>query len=96
MKHHMIKGIFLALLAAVFVAQADANPWWSWPVKSTNKAPVKTVQLSLPATNGGMISVTVPLKGKTVKAAAGHVRAQDSRANRLDDERLAADIESHF
>jgi len=96
MKHRTIKGIFLTLLAAGFVTRSEADPWWPWPVKSTNKAPVKTVQVSLPATNGGMISVTVPLKGKSVKVAAGHVRAQDSRANRLEDERLAADIESHF
>ena len=90
MKNKLIKGLFTALLAISFVTEAQATPWW-WP----GKTPVKTVQLALPANNGGLVSVTVPSKTTSAKRGIGLRRAQDSTANLKDDERIAADLERH-
>jgi hypothetical protein len=100
MKNNIIKALFIAILGISCVTQAEASPWW-WP----SKTPVKTVQVSLPANNGGMISVTIPTKSTSVKQGTqgiqgtpiiGNRPAGGSTKNRLDDERIAADIARHF
>jgi hypothetical protein len=95
MKNNILKVLFTALAAISFVTQAEANPWL-WPVKT----PVKTVQLALPANNGGVVSVTVPSKATSAspRRGAGHRRGQDQAAtlNQREDERIAADLERHF
>ncbi len=95
MKNNIFKVLFTALLVISFMTQAQANPWF-WPVKT----PVKTVQLALPSNNGGVISVTVPVKttSPVPKGGAGHRRGRDqaSIANQREDERIAADLERHF
>ncbi len=94
MKNNITRALFIALLAISLATRAQANPWWWWPAA---KAPVKTVQLALPSNNGVTLSVTVPLKGKAVKrGAGGHGRTQDATANRIEDERIAAELERHF
>jgi hypothetical protein len=98
MKNNLIKVLFIPLLAISFVTQAQASPWW-WP----GKAPVKTVQLALPANNGGLISVTVPSNTTSSRRTAAHLspsalarRAKDSTVNQHDDERIASDLARHF
>jgi hypothetical protein len=99
MKNRIVKWLLAALLAASFIKPAQANPWWR-----PAKAPVKTVQLALPATNGVLVSVTVPSKTAPPKRSAGRGpslgsddrRARDSAANQREDERIAADLERHF
>jgi len=92
MKDNLTNVLFAALLAISFVTQVQANPWL-WP----GKTPVKTLQLAVPANNGGVISVTVPSKA-TSPARRGTVRARDqvSTADQHEDERIAADLERHF
>ena len=90
MKNHMIKVLFTALLAISFVTQVQASPW-AWTVKT----PVKTVQLSLPSNNGGVVSVTVPSKATPPKCGIGHGRVPYSAVNQHEDERIAADLERH-
>jgi hypothetical protein len=97
MINKIIQVLVAGLLATSLVTQAEANPWrWPWP----SKTPVKTVQLSLPSNNGGMISVTVPSKMTSVKRSAGQrgrgQAYQSSTVNLHDDERIAADLERHF
>ncbi len=99
MKHPIIQLLLGALLAISFVTRAQANPWWP-PVKT----PVKTVQLALPCTNGGMVSVTVPAKTTSARRGAGgwysfrldRSQVQAANSNLRDDERIAADLERHF
>jgi hypothetical protein len=91
MKNNILKMLFTALLAISSITRAQASPWW-WPVKT----PVKTVQLALPANNGGVISVTVPSKTASAKRGIGHGRGQDSTVDQHEDERIAADLERHF
>jgi hypothetical protein len=100
MKNNVIRVLFVPIFAVSFATRAEASPWW-WP----SKTPVKTVQVSLPANNGGMISVTIPTKSTSVKQGTqgnqgiqsiGFRPAGGSTKNRLDDERIAADIARHF
>jgi hypothetical protein len=95
MKNNILKVLFTALLVISFITQAQANPWL-WPART----PVKTVQLALPCNNGGVVSVTVPVKttSPVPKGGAGYRRAQDraSTVNQREDERIAADLERHF
>ena len=90
MKYKIIH-LLSALLATGFVTKALANP-----ASALVKPPVKTVQLSLPSNNGVLVSVTVPLKTKSLRHGAGHRGTQDSAANQHEDERIAAEIERQF
>lgn len=95
-KNNLTKALFSALLAISLVTPAQAKPWWRWPGKTPA---AKTVQLALPSNNGGLTSVTVPstpAKATSAKGVAGRRQAHDSAVNRLDDERIAADIARQF
>ncbi len=95
MKNNIPKVLFAALLAMGFVIPARANPWL-WPAKAPAKTPVKTVQLAVPASNGGLISVTVPAKTASARRATGYRQARQVAVDRRDEERIAADLERHF
>jgi hypothetical protein len=93
-RHSITRALLTTLLAVTIITHAEAKPWWWF-----GKTPVKTAQYALPSNNGGMASVTIPassLKTASVKNSTNRRQTRDSAANRIDDERIAADLERHF